>query len=69
MLAMIFKSSEKKNNIFGSGFNKIDSYKSKKMCKMTACLKYKTLVRLIIVDPNKQIFTEFMELKIQCNSN
>ena len=53
MLAMIFKSSEKKNNIFGSGFNKIDSYKSKTMCKMTACLKYKTLVRLIIVDPNK----------------
>lgn len=30
MLAMIFKSSKKKNNIFGGGFNKIDSYKSKK---------------------------------------
>lgn len=29
MLAMIFKSSEKKQYVFGSGFNKIDSYKSK----------------------------------------
>ena len=39
MLAMIFKSSEKNPNIFGSGFNKIDSYKSKENVQNDCMLK------------------------------
>ena len=38
MLAMIFKSS-RKNNILGSGFNKIDSYKSKENVQHDCMLK------------------------------
>ena len=37
MLAIIFKS--RKNNIFGSGFNKIDSYKSKENVQHDCMLK------------------------------